>query len=113
MALGNQNFDLSTLEQKVMLVIVGLNPKAYGISIQDRLKEDTGKEYSFGSIYAALERLEEKGFVKSRLGEATAERGGKRKQYYTVTGEGHVALRKAQDVWDVLRAGAGWKEALA
>jgi PadR family transcriptional regulator PadR len=108
-----QSYDLSALEQKIMLVIMRQNPNAYGISIQDRLKEDTGKEYSFGSIYAALERLEDKGFVKSRVGEATAERGGKAKQYYVLSGEGQAALEAAMNTWDVLRAGAGLNGALA
>lgn len=112
MADEKRNLELSALEQQIMLVILRLSPNAYGISIQDRLFEDTGRNYSFGSIYTALERLEDKGFIKSRTGEATAERGGKRKQYFVLSAEGQFALETAMNAWDRLRAGAGWKVAL-
>jgi len=87
--------DLTTLEQHLLLAILGLHPNAYGVSIQEHIKERTGREPSTGSIYASLDRLEEKGFVKSRQGEATPERGGKRKLYFTITPPGQRALRES------------------
>lgn len=105
----NKNADLTALEQKVMLVIMRQYPDAYGISILDRLEQDTHRSFSIGSIYAALERLEDKGFIKSREGEATAERGGKKKLHFILTGLGETALDEAMNTWDVLRKGIRWK----
>ena len=105
MASNRDLTELSALEQKIMLVILRQHPNAYGISIMDKLHEDTGKMYQVGSVYAALERLEEKGFVKSRQGEATAERGGKRKLHFILTGVGQSSLEAAMNSWDVLRKG--------
>ncbi len=105
MASNRDLTELSALEQKIMLVILRQHRNAYGISIMDKLHEDTGKMYQVGSVYAALERLEEKGFVKSRQGEATAERGGKRKLHFILTGVGQSSLEAAMNSWDVLRKG--------
>lgn len=109
MASGKQGGELSALEQKVMLAIMRQHPSAYGISIQEHLSEKTGKDYSFGSIYAVLERLAEKGFVKSRTGDPTAERGGKRKLFFSLSGKGITALEESLNALDVLRRGIRWK----
>jgi DNA-binding PadR family transcriptional regulator len=87
--------ELTTLEQHLLLAIIALHPNGYGVSIQDHIKERTRREPSTGSVYAGLDRLEEKGFVKSRQGEATKERGGKRKLYFTITAPGQHALRES------------------
>jgi PadR family transcriptional regulator PadR len=107
------NFELSLLEQRTLLAIMRLKDSAYGISIQNCLLETTGKEYSVGSIYSALDRLEDDGFVKSRTGEATKERGGKKKQYFSLTGEGVCALDAAMNSWDALRGTAAWQGVFA
>ncbi len=103
--------ELTTLEQHLLLAIIGLRPNAYGVSIQDYIKERTGREPSTGSIYASLDRLEEKGFVKSRQGEATPERGGKRKLYFTITAPGQRALKESLQAIDALSHGLRWKGA--
>jgi PadR family transcriptional regulator, regulatory protein PadR len=103
--------ELTTLEQHLLLAVLGLHPNAYGVSIQDHIKERTGRESSTGSVYASLDRLEEKGFVKSRQGEATAERGGKRKLYFTITAPGQRVLRESLQAIDALRGGLVWKGA--
>ena len=95
---------ISLLEQYILQAVIGLHPNAYGISIQDRL-EEAGHKASIGSIYAALDRLDEKGFVKFREGEPTPERGGRRKLYVTITAPGQKALREALHVVDALRDG--------
>jgi DNA-binding PadR family transcriptional regulator len=97
--------ELTTLEQHLLLAIIALHPNAYGVSIQDHIKERTGREPSTGSVYASLDRLEEKGFVKSREGEKTAERGGKRKLYFTITAPGQHTLRQSLQAIDGLRYG--------
>jgi PadR family transcriptional regulator PadR len=103
--------ELTTLEQHLLLAIIGLHPNAYGVSIQDHIKERTGREPSTGSVYASLDRLEEKGFVKSRQGEATPERGGKRKLYFTITAPGQHALRQSLQAIGALSHGLRWKGA--
>jgi len=103
--------ELTTLEQHLLLAIIGLHPNAYGVSIQEHIKERTGREPSTGSIYASLDRLEEKGFVKSRQGEATPERGGKRKLYFTITAPGQRALKESLQAIDALSHGLRWKGA--
>jgi PadR family transcriptional regulator, regulatory protein PadR len=103
---------LSSLEQHLLLAVIGLHPNAYGVSIQDYIKERTGHEYSTGSIYASLDRLEEKGFVKPRQGEATKERGGKAKLYFTITAPGQHTLRRSLQAIDVLRQGLVWGAAV-
>jgi PadR family transcriptional regulator, regulatory protein PadR len=82
------------------------------VSIQEHIKERTGRELSTGSIYASLDRLEEKGFVKSRQGEATPERGGKRKLYFSITAPGRRALTESLQAIDALSYGLRLKGAV-
>jgi DNA-binding PadR family transcriptional regulator len=84
--------DLGLLEQQMLLACIRLHPNGYGVSIGDEIKRRTGKDYSPGSIYAAIERLENKGYIKRRKGEASGVRGGRAKDYFTVTGSGQKAL---------------------
>jgi DNA-binding PadR family transcriptional regulator len=101
--------DIGLLEQQVLLAIMRLHPTAYGISIKEQIKERTGRDYSFGAIYASLDRLEEKGFVISRQGEPTAPRGGRRKLYFTLTASGQAALEETLRAIDSLRKGVRWR----
>jgi DNA-binding PadR family transcriptional regulator len=105
--------DLTTLEQHTMLAILALAPSAYGVGIQTHLAMKTGREPSLGSIYAALDRLEDKGFVRAKHGEATPERGGKRKLYFSLTAPGQKALREALKAVGSLSRAARWAEVLA
>jgi PadR family transcriptional regulator PadR len=82
------------------------------VSIQEHIKERTGREPSTGSIYASLDRLEEKGFVKSRQGEATPERGGKRKLYFSITAPGRRAVTESLQAIDALSYGLRLKGAV-
>ena len=97
--------ELGAFEQRVMLTVLRLNPNGYGISIRDELEARTGRSVSFGSVYATLERLEDKGLVTRREGEATAERGGRRKSYFTLTPPGKVTLQASLRAVDALRSG--------
>jgi PadR family transcriptional regulator, regulatory protein PadR len=99
--------DLSSLEQLIMLAVLRLHPSGYGVSISDELERRTGKRAAIGSIYAALDRLEGRGFVASKMGEATAERGGKRKMYFTLTGLGRKALDASLSAIDQMRVPGG------
>jgi PadR family transcriptional regulator PadR len=87
--------DLGLLEQQVLLACMRLHPNGYGVTIGDEIKLRTGKDYSPGSIYAAIERLENKSYVERRKGEASAVRGGRAKEYFTVSATGRQTLEAA------------------
>ena len=79
---------LSDFELIAMLVLLRLGEDAYGVPIAREIEEQTKREVKLGSVYAALERLEEKGFVASELGQPTQERGGRAKRYFHITQQG-------------------------
>lgn len=80
----------------VMLVLIRLGEDAYGVPIGRAIEESSGREVALGSVYAALERLEGKGFVSSIVGEPTPERGGRAKRYFRVTHAGLRQVRKTR-----------------
>jgi len=71
-----------------MSALIRLDDEAYGVSISHEIAETTGSEVALGTIYAVLQRLEREGLVKSSLGEATPERGGRAKRYFRITAKG-------------------------
>jgi PadR family transcriptional regulator PadR len=79
---------LSDFELMVMLALMRLGDKAYGVPISREIEEQCRREVALGSVYAALERLQEKGLVVSELGEPTPERGGRAKRFFRVTPRG-------------------------
>jgi len=87
---------LSDFELIVLLVLLRVGDDAYGVPIAREMQEQTEHEAKLGSIYAALERLEKKGFVVSELGEPTKERGGRAKRYFHVTKQGMRQIRETQ-----------------
>jgi PadR family transcriptional regulator PadR len=90
--------NLGEFEELVLLTMAALASEAYSVAICDELEKRTGRSVKLGVVHAVLHRLEEKGLAKSKLGEATNMRGGKRKRYYSVTGGGKSALVKAREV---------------
>jgi PadR family transcriptional regulator PadR len=97
---------LGEFEQLILLAIVRLDEEAYGVSIMDEIEEHTGRDVSESATYLTLQRMERKGLVESRLGEATPERGGRRKRYFAITEEGLDKLRHSASalfgMWDGL-----------
>ena len=88
---------LGEFEQLVLLALVRLRDNAYGMTIRRELEERAErKNVSIGSVYATLDRLEEKGFVESRAGESTPERGGRAKRYFKITAPGFTALNESK-----------------
>ena len=87
---------LGEFELMVLLALIRLDENAYGVPVAKEIEKCSGREVAFGSVYAALERLEEKGFVTSRMGEPTAERGGRAKRYFQVTDRGLRAVRETR-----------------
>lgn len=90
------NDTLSNFELMVLLSILRLGDTAYGVPIAEQIERHRGKTVPIGSVYAALERLEAKGFVNSELGEATAERGGRAKRFFRITGRGLVEVQETR-----------------
>ena len=88
---------LGEMELMVLLAVVRLGEDAYGVPISKELLEIAGREVALGSVYAALERLEEKSFVSSTVGDPTPERGGRAKRYFTSTPAGLEALRTTRE----------------
>lgn len=94
---------LSELEEMVLRAILLLRNDAYGVEIRDALVSRTGRNITLGSMYACLERLEDKGYISGKLGEKTEERGGKAKRYYSVEGAGIDALSEGDSMRENLR----------
>lgn len=96
---------LGEFEQVAMLAILRLDENAYGVTIREEIAACTGREPAPGALYTTLDRLEQKGVVRSWLGEATAQRGGKAKRYFAVTRVGRGALVSAQRAYQSLLKG--------
>ena len=96
---------LSEMELMVLLAVVRLGDQAYGVPISKELFTLAGREVALGSIYAALDRLDEKGFVSSSLGDPTPERGGRAKRYFTVTPAGVKAVKMTRAALTTLWSG--------
>ncbi|MCF0064689.1 PadR family transcriptional regulator [Dyadobacter chenwenxiniae] len=89
---------LGEFEELVLLIISILGREAYGVTVSREIEQQTGRVVAFGSVHNTLIRLEEKGFVKSELGGATTERGGRRKRLFQVTALGKTALADIQQL---------------
>ena len=89
---------LGEFEEIVLLTVAVLEGGAYGVALTHEIIEQTGRSVRLNQIHAALQRLEDKGMVKSEMGEPTAERGGRRKRLFTVTAYGRRTLQEIQEV---------------
>ena len=96
---------LGSFELMVLLAVIRLDDAAYGVTILRALEASTGRAVGVGSIYAALERLEAKGLVSSRLGDPTPERGGRAKRYFRATPGGVREARATRETLSLLWQG--------
>lgn len=96
---------LGEFEQLVLLAVMRLEDEAYGATIRRLIEESTGRHISIGAIYTTLERLHGKGYVTSRVGEPTRERGGRRRKIYALHRVGHLALARAYASWTNMTRG--------
>ncbi|MEJ0030824.1 MAG: helix-turn-helix transcriptional regulator [Bacteroidota bacterium] len=94
--------NLGEFEELVLLTIAALMDDAYSVAVCDELSKHTGRTVKLGVVHAVLNRLEDKGLLKSQLGEATKARGGKRKRFYTLTIPGKASLVRAKSMRDGL-----------
>ncbi len=89
---------LGELEELILLMVALIGVDAYGVSITKELEEQTGRVITISAVHASLHRLEEKGFVKSKMGGASMERGGRRKRLFQITAYGRQTLEELRDV---------------
>jgi len=86
--------NLGDFEHLVMLALLRLGEQAYGVTVRQEIASRTSRDVSIGAVYATLDRLQFKGYVKSQMGEATPQRGGKRKRLFRVTAKGAEAVSR-------------------
>ncbi len=95
---------LGELEHVALLALMRLGEDAYGVTIQREIEARTGRRVSLGTIYPTLKRLEVKGYVSSRVGEPTAERGGRAKRFFHLEPQGRAELHRSRAMlaalWD-------------
>jgi PadR family transcriptional regulator, regulatory protein PadR len=104
---------LGELEELVLLTIAVLDQEAYGVAVTQEIEQQTGRVVDFSSVHTTLKRLQEKGFLRSEMGGATPERGGRRKRLYTITTAGFQAIREVQQtrsrLWEQIPNKIQWK----
>jgi len=104
---------LGDFEETILLIVGILGDEAYAFKIAEEFEHQLDRSVSIGAVHSTLNRLGEKGFVKSEMGRPTAERGGRRKRIYEITGAGHRALEISRDqklaLWSQFPAFAGFK----
>lgn len=96
---------IGELEEMVLLMAVLLQEGAYGVSITQEIKQQLNRDISVSAVHATLHRLEEKGYVSSYLGGATASRGGRRKRFFKITVAGSNVLKKLREDREMI-----WKQ---
>jgi DNA-binding PadR family transcriptional regulator len=93
---------LGEFEQMVMLAVARLGDGAYGMAILDEIQARTGADAAVASVYAALDRLERRGYVSSDIGAPTPERGGRAKRFFSLEEAGAWALTRSRSAIDAL-----------
>lgn len=88
---------LGEFEELVLIMVGALQEDAYGAAIADEIETRLKREVNLSAVHVTLYRLEDKGYIRSRLGGATNERGGRRKRIYTITSAGLAMLRAMKD----------------
>jgi len=89
---------LGAFEELVLLAVAAEGDEAYGITVRDRVERDSEREISLGAVYAALDRLESKRYVRSWIGDTGPYRGGRRKRHFALTKDGREVLRDMQRI---------------
>jgi PadR family transcriptional regulator, regulatory protein PadR len=105
---------IGEFEELVLLTIAALDENAYGVGIKEDIEQRTDRTISIGALHSTITRLEEKGFIKSHLGEPTQERGGRRKRFFQLTNQGKVALRNVKalrdELWDLSKVNLAFSQ---
>ena len=85
---------LGEFEELVLISVAALTEDAYGVSIMQYIIQETGRNVNISAVHEVLKRLQRKGYVKSKMGGATQERGGRRKRYFSMTVSGRKTLEE-------------------
>src|SRR3984885_15729616 len=83
---------LGEFEHMIVLALLRLEDRAYGVTVRQEIESRTQREVSIGAVYATLDRLETKGYVTSYQGDPTPERGGRSKRFFRVKAKGMAAV---------------------
>jgi PadR family transcriptional regulator PadR len=98
---------LGEFEHIIVLALLRLEDHAYGVTVRQEIEFRTHRDVSIGAVYATLARLETKGYVKSRRGDPTPERGGRSKRFFRVTARGVAAVHRTQHALQRMTEGLG------
>jgi PadR family transcriptional regulator, regulatory protein PadR len=93
---------IGEFEELVLLTIASLGEEAYGVSIKESIENRSNRSISIGALHSTITRLEEKGLIKSWLGNPTPERGGRSKRFFEITHQGKISLHHVRDLRDEL-----------
>ena len=96
---------LGEFEHIVLLALLRLDDRAYGVTVRQEIERRIGRELSIGAVYATLDRLETKGYVQSRRGDPTPERGGRSKRLFHVTADGVAAVSRTHQALRTMTEG--------
>ena len=96
---------LGEFEHLIVLGVLRLADQAYGVTVRQEIETRARREVSIGAVYATLDRLEAKGYVKSHLGDPTPERGGRSKRFFEVTAKGLSAVTRTQRALESMSKG--------
>jgi DNA-binding PadR family transcriptional regulator len=98
---------LGEFEQLVLLALIRLGPDAYGATIRREIEARTGRDLAISAVYVTLYRLEVKGLVRSRVGEPTPQRGGRRRKHFVLLPAGRRAITQACQTFSLMTEGLG------
>lgn len=104
---------LGEFEHIVVLALLRLGDEAYGVTVRQEIEVRIGREVSIGAVYATLDRLEMKGYVKSQRGGSTPERGGRSKRFFKVTAKGVAAVNRTHRALQSMTEGLGFARSYA
>lgn len=104
---------LGEFEHLIVLALLRLADQAYGVTVRQEIELRTKREVSIGAVYATLDRLEAKGYVKSHHGDPTPERGGRSKRFFRVTAKGIAAVSRTQRALKSMTEGLGFTRSYA
>jgi PadR family transcriptional regulator, regulatory protein PadR len=99
---------LGEFEHIIVLALLRLEDRAYGVTVRQEIELRTRREVSIGAVYATLDRLETKGYVTSHRGEPTPKRGGRSKRFFRVTAKGAAAVSRTHHALQRMTEGLGF-----
>ena len=103
--MSRNNSSLGEFEQLVLIALVRLGPEAYGATIRREIETRTGRDLAISAVYVTLDRLETKGLIRSRIGDPTPRRGGRRRKLVDILPAGSRAVERAYREFRVMTDG--------